>query len=258
MEQPPSINALILAAGFGTRLNHLSHQQPKGLIKANNGTLISQVINGCLQPSQVKNLAVITNARDHHHYQANLNNHYPNQITLINNGVSDPEKRLGALGDITYSVNQLKWFNHPIMVLASDTYHQFSLEDLINIYNQHQAFTTVVNYYQDKSKITNRLGCAQMEGDRVVGFTEKPAQPKSHYAAVPFYIYPTNPVSIINQYQNDGGNLDTPGSIIPWLLDHHQPVFALKVKTPTLDVGTPEDIQTLRADYWKLYLNPKR
>ena len=105
--------AMILAAGFGKRLNPLTNSCPKPLIKIGNETLLSNTIN-FLQDLGVKQIIINT------HYLSDQIKKYINEkkfksdIILIN----EKEKILDTGGGI---FNALKYFNESFLCINPDT-----------------------------------------------------------------------------------------------------------------------------------------
>lgn len=238
-----NIKALCIAGGFGTRLEAAGLEIPKGLIESGDTTILGRMladIKGC---NGIESLAMVTNAKFYQVYKDWLErNGYLGKLTLLNNGVMDSEARLGAIGDIIYALNNLEWWkNTDLLVMPSDTLYKFKIQEFMDFAKDKKGLVTVVNELS-KEVIANRLGCAGIDGNRIVNFEEKPADPKYSYAIVPFYFYSENVLNNLIKYKEDGGKLDAPSSIISWFVTNHIPVYAFKVKSETLDVGMPVDI----------------
>ena len=105
--------AMILAAGFGKRLNPLTNNCPKPLIKIGNETLLSNTIN-FLEESGIKQIVINT------HYLSEQIKKYINEkkfksdITIIN----EKEKILDTGGGV---LNALKYFNESFLCINPDT-----------------------------------------------------------------------------------------------------------------------------------------
>lgn len=239
------MKAVILAGGFGTRLKQLGENTPKGLLNQRETPLMSHICQEISKIDEIDQVALVANGKYAPKYQSWLNNNFP-EVLLLNNGVFEPEKRLGALGDLHYTLNQLSWYDEPILVLPSDTYFQFSLNQILEIYKSHQTFVTVVRDVQDKSIIAGRLGCAKLNNGELIEFYEKPLYPPTTLASIPFYLYNPETLKLLGVYKDDNQDMDAPGSIIPWLLQKKIPIHALEVSSMTLDVGTPEDVSRLQ------------
>jgi len=239
------LHAIILGGGFGTRLSG-TVTVPKGLISTGGTTLVGKVITDLLRLPLIKQISLITNAKYFPAYQQYLQSQFPDTpIKLLNDGATTNDTRLGALGDLIYALDQTQAWDTDTLVLPTDTYYSFPLQEFIDFYSQFHSFTTVVRE-MSVDQIANRLGCAVMDGDRITAFIEKPPKPPSPYAAIPFYIYPQPVLSLIHQYQSSGGSLDSPGSIIPWLLAKSVHLHAFKISSETIDVGTHLDLEHLQ------------
>lgn len=239
------LNTIILAGGFGTRCAQDNGYCPKGLIAINSTTLLGRLLQA-IKIAEIKTIpCLVTNHLFHAQFEAWLkNNHASTSVELINDGATEPANRLGALGDLLLAADTIDPAL-PTLVCASDTVFEFPLDHLVALYRQHQAFTSAV-YPAGKERIAGRLGCVNMDGNRVVGFTEKPARPTSEYAAVPFYIFPPGLKELLLAYQASGHSMDAPGNLIPWLLEQGRPVYAL-IAENVVDVGTIQDIDRLQS-----------
>ncbi len=244
------MKAIILAAGYGTRLGEFGEETPKGLITGSDGkTLLDRVLAEIFSLHEfptAENVLVVSNNRFFDQYQDFLQKNYP-AVELLNDGSSTPEERLGALGDLALALNSKNWWNDDLLVLPSDTYFEFKLSQLVRLAKEKPGLVTIVRDLKDKSLIENRLGCAVLRGTEIAEFVEKPTEAPSSYAAIPFYFYNADIVPKIKDYIAAGGSTDTPGSIIPWFLQEGISVHALKIDSETLDVGTLPDVEKLQS-----------
>lgn len=237
-------NSLILAAGFGTRMG----LSPKGLIELEGGhTILGRMLDDLFRISNIKNIALTTNSLFHKRYQEWINKTgFLDRIKIIDNGRSQPENRLGALGDLAYVLDQLDWWSGAdLMVLPSDTVYNFSLEEF-HAFSSRKSGLSVAVYKADRTRIHKRLGCVQLEGDKVFNFEEKPENPKSDFAIAPFYYFPQSYLDSVRGYvnhaQGDLSMLDAPSQIITWFMAQNLAVYAFRTDLSVIDVGTPPDI----------------
>lgn len=248
MKSNPTINYLILAAGYGTRLGAYGEKTPKGLIPYKEGTILDNLIGHILTLSTTHKITLVANSKFFPIFNHHIKQTYTHQsINLIDDGATHPDNRVGALGDIVYGVKQAHLKQNPLFVAASDTVFSFPLKKLIDLYNKHQTFITAV-YQTKKSVIQNRLGCVTLEGDKVIDFKEKPTIPESNLAAIPFYIFTPQNLVQLEAFVQDNHAADAPGAFIPWLLEQKQPIHAYQTTGFTLDVGTISDIRLIGSN----------
>jgi NDP-sugar pyrophosphorylase family protein len=239
------MNGLILAAGYGTRLKEYGEKLPKGLIPYKNTVLVERVITEFLT-NNITGTALITNDKYKHAYETFVQSK-GYDITVLSDGTKTAENHLGGLADLWFAVQKLGWIDRDILVAPSDTYVEFSFSDFLSVINKHpQNFCTIVRK-MDTEAIKGRLGCATIKDGQITAFVEKPANPPSPFAAIPFYYYPSSVLPLLNIYKQEGNTMDAPGSIVPWLLARKLPVYAYTVSTNTIDVGTMNDVQTLQG-----------
>ncbi|MEN8252931.1 MAG: sugar phosphate nucleotidyltransferase [Patescibacteria group bacterium] len=243
------MKVIILAAGFGTRLGKFSENIPKGLITdQNNNSLLGKLLSDLQTIPNFNNsegATIITNARDYDKY-ANYLKENNLDISLINNNILTVETSLGALNDLLFAIEQKNWQAEDILVLPSDTYYEFKLTDFIIFAKSKNSLITVVNDIQNKNLIKNRLGCAVLDNDKIISFEEKPNEPKSSLAAIPFYYYPTEFLINLKNYLAEIRTSSSPGDIIPWLLQKNITIYAYVATGKYLDVGTVKELEKLK------------
>jgi|SRR3989344_3687926 len=249
MTKHPPVRSLILAAGFATRMKGID--TPKGLINIDGGSSMDRMLADFNAIPLVGKTAVIANSKSFPYYKNWLK--FPNasrgqnKIKLLNNGVSNKDDKKGAIGDLIHALDILGWWNQDLLVMPCDTLYRGTLATFIDFYQMtlsRPGLATIV-YEHPKELIAGRLGCVEIEGNKITRFTEKPEAPFSSLAIAPFYFYPQQVLNLLKQYVNEGGDKDAPSSIISWLLDRKLPVYAYKTK-PSFDLGYPADINTAR------------
>jgi glucose-1-phosphate thymidylyltransferase len=239
-----AINTIILAGGFGTRIDPSCEGCPKGLIITRRGTLLDRLVLSLEACADADSVLLVTNQKFAKQFEVWLAEYSGRlNISIVNDGAVTPDDRLGAIGDMLLASESID-DTLPTLVCASDTVFDFELRRIIDLYEGHHAFATAV-YPAGKERIRGRLGCVSMKGDQVVGFEEKPDEPDSDFAAVPFYVFPPGIKQLLQEYRSSGRSQDAPGNLIPWLLENNRAVSAL-IAGEVVDVGTKEDIEKLK------------
>lgn len=243
------MKAIVLAAGFSTRLYPMTKNFPKALLPVGNKTIVSYVIEEILAIKEIDEIYLVTNDCFYRHFLDWQEKNYPKKkIKIINNNVSCSDKRLGAIGDLNYVLEKLA-FKDDVLVVASDTLTSLKVKDFVFFFKKNRGVVTGIFKAQKKSEIANRLGCAVVKGNKLVGFVEKPDNPPSLYMAVPYYIFPKESLSLINQYFKIGKNLDSPGSILTFLIGKI-PTFVYRQDDGYyFDVGTSDVYDRVKTKF---------
>lgn len=237
------MKAIVLAGGFSTRLYPLTEYFPKALLPIGGKAILSYTLDQLVRIKLIDGIALISNHRYSGIFKPWLRAEYGKKIRLFDNMVSNPEQRFGSIGDLLYVLTHTGWHDD-IIVVASDTLTSLSLSEFISFFGKHRGIVTAVYKTSDPSIIAGKLGCAIIDGAKLVAFVEKPEIPQSPYTGVPFYIFPREVLSLIRQYFDEGNASDAPGSILPWLLTK-VPAFAFDVSGYYYDVGTLEMYNTV-------------
>lgn len=210
MRHRVKVKSLILASGFGTRLYPLTISKAKGLLEYKGKALITHIAEKI--PRDI-DILVNTNKKfeaDFRSWQDTISR----QVTLCVEPVFSEEQKFGAIGSIDYWI-KAKNITEDLLVIASDNYFEFDLSRFIAGYNGRNTLVAVYNL-DDISK-ASQFGVIQLEGQRIIAFEEKPAEPKSSLIATACYIIPQRVFPLISQYCAEGKR-DNLGSFIAYLM----------------------------------------
>ena len=115
---------IILAAGYGTRLYPLTKDTAKPLLRVGKLPLINYLIKKVEKIKKLDKIIVVTNSKffeDFVSWQKVIRT--SKDIEIINDGTMSPEDRLGAVGDILFTVNK-KHIVDDVLVLGGDNFFQ--------------------------------------------------------------------------------------------------------------------------------------
>ena len=173
-----------------------------------------------------------------------LNNVKP--ITVYNDMTTTNENRLGAIGDIEFTIEQAK-IDDDVLIIATDNLFTFKLRDFVDF--QKQFGTSAICVKTEEYENLKRLGVVETdENMKIVGFEEKPEQPKGKYAATAVYLYPREVVPVFKQYIDEGNKPDAPGNFVAYLYKK-LPVYGYAFEGEWFDVGTHEALAQVNELY---------
>lgn len=240
------MKCVILAAGYATRLYPLTESFPKPLLKVGEKTILDWLLDDIHTSGLVDGYIVISNHKFAHHFQAWADQR-PLPITVVDDGTSTNETRLGAVCDIQFAIDQLK-LDDDLLIIAGDNVLDFSLVRFIN-YTKEKNTSCTMRYYEADAKRLTKSGVSELgDDDLLLSLEEKPAQPKSNWCTPPFYFYKAEDVRKIKDAIADGCGTDAPGSLVAWMCKHST-LHSMEMPGSRYDIGNLESYQKVQENY---------
>ncbi|MEG1009917.1 MAG: sugar phosphate nucleotidyltransferase [Clostridia bacterium] len=242
------MKCILLCAGYATRLFPLTENFPKSLLEVGNKKIIDYTLEKVNNIEDIDEIYLVTNAKYTPHFEKwvnEINNIKP--ISVINDGTSTNDDRLGAIGDMLFTVNT-KNINDDIMVLATDAVFDFKLSEFKDFYDLVKAPCVCAKIEEDK-ELLKRVGVAELdENNMIIGFEEKPSMPKSNAVAYAQYIYPKEIIPMFKKYIDEGFSNDAPGNFLNYLYNK-VPTYAYIFKGNCYDIGTHDSLKKVNDIY---------
>jgi len=235
------VDAIILAAGYATRLYPLTLNKPKPLLEIDKKPMIEHSIKKIEETNSIDQIYIVTNDKFKSHYRKWLKTFKSRlMIEIISDGTTSNEDKLGALGDINYVINS-KSIDNDLLIIAGDNLFELSLSKLINIFQGRKNTIIVLHDVKDK-ELAKQYGVVEIKDDIVISFEEKPPNPKSTLISTGIYLFPKTTLSLIKEYINQGNNPDKSGNFIEWLYKKNK-VYALVTEEAWYDIGSFEQLE---------------
>ena len=233
------MKALILAAGYATRLYPLTKDRPKALLDIAGRPIINYIMEQIETIDDVDTVYVVSNAKFFDAFDV-WSKKYDGRLTpvIVNDGTSDDSNKLGAVGDIGYTVDTCG-IDDDLLVIAGDNIFTFELKDYYHFFKEKNADTILVKRLKKIEDLRRMANVVTDETGRVLEMVEKPETPKTDLAAFASYIYCRKTLPLIKKYLDEGGNPDAPGFFPSWLHKIH-PVYAYEFTGECYDIGTHE------------------
>lgn len=211
---------IVIAAGYATRLGELTKNFPKPLLKIGNNTILGRLLDDIDPIADIDEHIIVTNHRFAPIFERwAAEQHYTKPITILDDGTSTNETRLGAVGDLLFAMQQ-KQLDDDLLVVAADNLLFFHFQEFVDFAEAKQ--TSCVMYHEQPSiEKLQRTGVVVLdENNRVLEMAEKPQQPKTHHAVPPFYLYMRKDFDLIRHALENGCGNDAPGNLAHYLVDH--------------------------------------
>jgi len=249
------MNALILAAGYATRLYPLTLNKAKPLLEVGGKPIIEWLFDNLASVQGLETVYIVTNnkfANDFQNWASGYSTsakatadkqdrHREMKIKIINDGSTSDDDKLGAIGDINLVLTRENLANADLLVIAGDNLFEQPLTDFVNAAKKWPA--TVAVHDVGDLEAMKRYGTVTVDNKGVItSFEEKPQKPKSTLAAVALYYYSRQVLSLFTTYLAAGNNPDQPGLFLQWLYPR-KPVGTFEIKGRWLDIGSKETLE---------------
>lgn len=240
------MKCLILAAGYATRLYPLTENFPKPLLKVGEKTILDWLIEDIHTAGVVDEYVVISNHKFAPHFEAWAKAHTL-PISVVDDGTSTNETRLGAVCDIQFAIDKLK-LDDDLLIIAGDNVLDFSLTHFIR-YAQKKDTSCTMRYFEAEEARLKKSGVSEIdENERLLSMEEKPQAPKSHWCTPPFYFYVKADAARIKDAIADGCGTDAPGSLSAWMC-RHSVLHSMQMPGSRYDIGNLESYQRVQETY---------
>lgn len=237
------MKCLILAAGYATRLYPLTENFPKPLLEVAGKPILDWLIDDMSKTGQIDEYIIISNHKFAHIFEKWSNGRY----TILDDGTTNNDNRLGAVKDIQFAIEQLN-LDDDLLVMAGDNLLDFSLSGFINFAQEKQA-TCVMRYYEADEARLHKTGVAEInEEGLILSMEEKPANPKSNWCIPAFYYYTREDARLIKKGIESGCGIDAPGSFIAWL-SRQTKVLTFEMPGKRYDIGTLASYEEVKQTF---------
>lgn len=237
--------AFLLAAGVGSRLEILTREKPKCLLPIHGKPLL-QIWFELLRSQDVTQVMLNTHWL-HQQVEAFVtlwqrDNPIPH-VTLFHEPIL-----LGSAGTVLANRNWVK-AGTPFLILYADNLTNVPVGRLVDCHLRHGLPFTLGVF---RTAYPTQCGIADIGPDDVViGFEEKPAHPKSEWAAAGVYVADDRIYDVFPPFQNSGTTLDFGFHIIPHLVGKTKAYY---IHDFLMDIGTPEAYQEAVTAWGKMKL----
>lgn len=209
--------------------------------------MLDYLVDRIDEVDEVDRVHVVTNARfarDFEAWAGAREGRHP--LAVHDDGTTSNEDRLGAVGDIRFTIEQAGLEGKDLLVLAGDNLIEYRLPDFVRFWREKGDGAALAVHRVPDPELIKQYGVVEVdEQDRVVSLEEKPAEPRSDLAATAAYLFRAEDAALVPGYLEAGKPADAPGNFMVWL-HTRVPVYGYAFSGEWRDIGDPE--QLLDAD----------
>ncbi len=235
------MKAIILAAGYGTRLYPLTLDTPKPLLLIGKKPVIEFIVDQVQTLPEIDDIFIVTNQKFLPHFRK-WSSTYPSskRMVIVSDGTMSEETKLGAIGDIHFIITQ-KYLSDDLLVIAGDNLFNFELSGFVHFFKQKNA--TTIGLYDVKSiDEAKKMGVVEINSqNKLIGFEEKPLHPKSTLISTACYLFSKDDVKEFSMAKH----FDRSGDFIA-TLSKKKPVYGYRIDGTWFDIGSLDQLEEAR------------
>lgn len=230
------MDAILLCAGYGTRLYPLTKNQPKPLLPVGGRPMLDYVLDRVAEIPQLKKIFVVTNARFYTHFQEWVSAKKNLNIQVVSDGTQNENERLGAIGDLSYVIQKFG-MHEDLGVFAGDNLFHFNLKEFASFAESHRPHASIGVVDVKDLKLAGQYGIVKLDKNaQVLEFFEKPKKPPSTLASTGIYWLPKEGTDLLDRYIQERHNADRLGDYMTWLAQKDR-LYAYRFEGDWFDIG---------------------
>ena len=230
MAYAPSMLAVILAGGFGTRLRPLTLTVPKPLLPVANKALIEHALDGL--SDEVDEVVVAAGYRADQledHFR-----HHPRKQRVL---IAREDRALGTGGAIRNAVQEVGGVDGSFFVRNADLVDTVPLGEMLAFHRKHHALASISLWrVEDPSP----FGVAKLRGERIEFFVEKPKKQDAPSDLINAGTYLLEPEVLEYIPEDHEGEFSLERTVYPELLDTPRGMYGFQFHGHWIDCGRPE------------------
>ena len=249
------MNALILAAGYATRLYPLTLNKAKPLLEVVGKPIIEWVADQLMPIQSLETVYVVTNQKFAADFSTwareyRSKDDHPD-ITVVDDGTSADSEKRGAIGDIHFVLHTKNISGSDLLVVAGDNLFSEPLTEFAEFSAPRRAALGVYDVKSlDLARKYNQLRTNSV--GILTDFEEKPANPSSTICGIALYYYGREALQLLDLYIQEGNNPDQPGLFVQWLYKRLD-VFTFPVRGLWSDIGSRETLEEANSLFASLF-----
>ncbi|MEK6898134.1 MAG: nucleotidyltransferase family protein [Nanoarchaeota archaeon] len=244
------MKAVILCAGYATRLYPLTLSTPKSLLPVAGKPLLNYIMEKIEKINEIDEISIVTNDKFYMQFVWWLNQNkkdFRKSIEIINDNTTSNETRLGGIGDLWFAIEK-KSITDKLLVVLGDNLFDSDLSEIVDFFEEKNK--CIVGVYDLKNKENaKKFGVINVDdNNKIISFEEKPENPKSTLISTGIYLFTKKDLKKIQEYMKTENPKDGPGYLIRHLISHEE-IFAFKLEGKWYDIGSKETYEEIK-DNW--------
>lgn len=244
------MKAVILAAGYATRLYPLTENKPKCLLEVGGRTILDSIVEKLNAVPDIDEIVIVTNEKFYKQlsdWQRRTRSRA--KIRVLNDGTTSNDTRLGAIGDLGLTIREAG-IQDAILMMASDNLFDQDLSAFVAFARSKGDAVSIAAYdIGDPKAAAKKFGVIEMDASgKVSNIEEKPDHPKSSLIGMGVYYFPLSAIPLTHEYLSQKNAQDAPGYYITWLLGKAK-IYGFQFKGMWYDIGDLKALEEANKIY---------
>ncbi|MXV64177.1 NTP transferase domain-containing protein [Natronorubrum sp. JWXQ-INN-674] len=227
--------AVVLAGGYATRLWPITKHRPKMFLPLGETTVVDRIYAELEDVSRIDEVYVSTNERFAPDFEAHLADSPYEKPRLSVEETKAEDEKFGVVAALEQLIDR-EGIDDDLLVIAGDNLFDFEVADFLAFADRVDG-PTIAAHDVDSPDRASSYGVLELDGDRIVRFQEKPAEPESTLVSAGCYAFPRETLSLFSSYLEMGNDPDEPGWFVQWL-QNQEPTYAFTFEDAWFDIGT--------------------
>ena len=241
------ITAVLLAAGYATRLYPLTQDRPKALLPLGSGTILDAVCQSLDTVPALARRLLVTNRRFAGQFRAWQQTSQV-ALTVIDDGTESADTRLGAIRDLALAAASAGP-DDDVLVIGTDNLFRWPLGQFVAQAQRVRPAPSIALWNAPSRDSATQFGVVIRDAKgRITAFAEKSPQPPSTEVSLCVYYFPAPMRGHIEVFLKSGGNADAPGYFVQWLAQRSA-VYGIMMPGPWYDIGSLEAYQHVLTEW---------
>lgn len=226
--------AILLCAGFGTRLYPITKKRPNALLDIAGRPVLDYQMDQLCGLEDLTQIHVVVNSRFASHFYTWWTRWREQceelgiTLTLHNDGSVDEDDRLGEVGDLAFVARRID-SSEGIIVSAGDNIYRFSIDPVVDTFRQSDESIVLAFPETHQAVLQQHTVIEFGEDGRVLEVYDKPLDPPSQWICANLYFLQTEALALIDEFLQTAEERDRLAHFLDYLVDH-LPVRAIKMK----------------------------
>ena len=226
--------AIILAGGYATRLQAVSKNLPKPLLKVAGKVIVEHILDKIAEIEDIEHVIISTNLRFEQQFREWLGPNLTGRAEIVADRSRSEMEKPGAIASLAQLTSGI---SDDCLIVAGDNLFKSSLKAMFGTFRA-KSCATVALYDVKDHMLAKQYSTVTIDSDgRILSLNEKPAKPETTLIGTCIYMFPKRVLHRLKEHVAEGSDRDSPGRFVGWLC-RREPVYGYVLRGRWWDIGT--------------------